>query len=180
MKSEITEKEFAVIREISNNHQPNQRIIAKRVGISLGLTNLIIKRLIKKGYIKIKEVPPRTIQYILTPKGFAEKTIKTYRYTLQTIKTLEAIKTGIQEIVENAYGKGGRDFLILGNGELVSLTEIVFKNLNFGDVKITKTEILSNKKRPTCNLLYNLNGNQQRVDLLSEIARKNITELAKI
>lgn len=171
--TEISEKEFAVIREISNNHKPNQRIIAKSVGISLGLTNLIIKRLIKKGYIKIKEVLPRTIQYMLTPKGFAEKTRKTYHFTLQTIKTLEAIKANIQEIVTDVYKKGARGFVILGNGELASLAEIAFKNLDLGGIEL-KTQLVSNRRKNVCNLLFNINGVQQRMDLLQEVSKKNI------
>ena len=46
---EISEKEFAVIREISINRFPNQRTIATKTGFSLGLTNLIIKKLVKTG-----------------------------------------------------------------------------------------------------------------------------------
>ncbi len=41
---EITDKELTIIKEIANNHQPNQRGIAKNTGLSLGLVNLIIKR----------------------------------------------------------------------------------------------------------------------------------------
>ena len=69
----ISEKEYAIIREIHKNHIPDQRTLATRTGISLGMTNIIIKKLIKKGYIKAKQLNQKKIQYILTPKGFTEK-----------------------------------------------------------------------------------------------------------
>ena len=48
---EVSEKEFAVIQEIHKNEMPDQRMIAHKTGISLGMTNMIIQRLIERGYI---------------------------------------------------------------------------------------------------------------------------------
>ena len=96
---EITEKEFAVIKEISGNHLPDQRTISHRTGISLGLTNLIIKRLITKGYIKATQLNRKKIQYMLTPKGFSEKADKSYRFALKTITHFRMLKDNIQNIL---------------------------------------------------------------------------------
>ncbi len=52
-----------------------QRNLAKKLGIALGLTNLYLKRLARKGYIKLKTVPPKRIKYYLTLKGFHIKGI---------------------------------------------------------------------------------------------------------
>ncbi len=126
----MDEKEFAVIREIANNHQPNQRLIARKLGISLGLTNLIIKRLINKGYVKISQLSARKIEYILTPQGFAEKAKKSYHYTLKTIMAIRNLKNRIQEIIISEYKNGKRKFAIQGNNELAILVEISLRHLN--------------------------------------------------
>jgi DNA-binding MarR family transcriptional regulator len=171
---QISDKEFAVIREISNNHRPNQRIIAQKVGISLGLTNLIIKRLITKGYIKIKEVPPKTIQYMLTPKGFAEKARKSYFYTLRTIETMRTIKENIQEIIIKEYEQGGRDFIIYGKGELASFTEIALRDLNLNDIKYTFSTNKTNMDRPFCSLFVLKNNAKKKIDILSELSARGV------
>ncbi|MEW6042287.1 MAG: winged helix-turn-helix transcriptional regulator [Elusimicrobiota bacterium] len=134
----INEKEFAVIKEISNNHQPDQRAIASKTGISLGMTNLIIKRLIKKGYLKAKQLNKRKIQYILTPKGFAEKAKKSYWFTIKTINTLTKMKQKIQEIINNEYNSGRREFIICGNGEIINLIEVTMKEMNTMDIKYAR------------------------------------------
>jgi len=170
----ITDKEFAVIREISNHHKPTQRHIAEKVGISLGLTNLIIKRLIKKGYIKIREVPPRTIMYMLTPKGLAEKTKKSYFFTLRTINSIKAIKENIQNIIIKGYEQGARDFIISGDGELAIITEIAFGDLNLKDVDYSRAENKSNVDIPWCNLSITINGKQKKIDILSELSKRGV------
>ena len=39
--------------------------------MALGLTNLYLKRLIRKGYVKCVTVSPNRLVYSLTPKGVA-------------------------------------------------------------------------------------------------------------
>ena len=84
----IGERELKIIEEISQDKNLTQRKISHRLGLSLGMTNIILKRLVSKGYIKVKGLDRRKVQYILTPKGFTEKTKKSYRYFLKTIYSL--------------------------------------------------------------------------------------------
>ena len=84
--SEINERELRVIEEVSRDKNLTQRKISHSLGLSLGTTNLILKKLVSKGYIKMRQLNRRKIQYILTPKGFAEKVKKSYRFFLKTIR----------------------------------------------------------------------------------------------
>ncbi len=72
----ISERELRIIEEISRDRNLTQRKISHRLGLSLGMTNLILKRLVNKGYVKVRGLNRRKVQYILTPTGFAEKTKK--------------------------------------------------------------------------------------------------------
>ncbi|MCK5578392.1 MAG: winged helix-turn-helix transcriptional regulator [Planctomycetes bacterium] len=145
----VSEKEFEVIRQIAGNHQANatavnQREIAQRTGMSVGMTNLIIKRLVTKGYVKLKQLTPKKIQYLLTPKGFAEKAKKSYRFTLKTINLLGQMKSQIRQLIEEEYQKGVRRFIIIGQGELAGLVKVSSQGLNLSDVSYD-TEISDNK-----------------------------------
>lgn len=134
-RKEISEKEFAVIHEIANNHKPNQRDIAQRTGLSLGLTNLIIKRLVRKGCIKILQLNGRKIEYLLTPKGFSEKTKKSYKYAIKTIRQIKSMNEEIRKILVKAYREGKREFLIIGDNEFAHLIEGVIKDMDLEGVK---------------------------------------------
>lgn len=184
MKREISEKEFAVIREISNNELPDQRTIATKTGFSLGLTNLIIKRLVKTGYIKLKQLNRRKIQYILTPKGFTEKAKKSYKYTLKTINLFRVIKEKIQELITNYYHQGVKNFIIVGNNELAELAELAFSALKFENVSYSRinNNSLRLDKKNDCVYLIASDGSftlvkkssRNRVDLIDYLANSGI------
>ena len=65
--------EFVVLKSIESKNTITQRELAKRTGLSLGAVNVLIKRLINKGLLKIEHINAKTMKYILTPKGIMEK-----------------------------------------------------------------------------------------------------------
>ena len=136
----INEKEFAIIKEISTNQSPDQRSIAVKTGISLGLTNLIIKRLITKGYIKAKLLNRKKIQYLLTPKGFGEQANRSYLFARSTVGLLKKIREQIQELVIKQYSSGSRSFSVIGSDELADIAEIAIRNLKTKDIVITRDQ----------------------------------------
>ena len=138
---EITEDyEFKIIDEIGKNLNTTQRKISHRIGLSLGMTNLVIKKLIAKGYVKVKGLDRRRVQYILTPRGFTEKVKKTHRYLLGTIDTLKKVKEKIQDTVLEYYEKGERNFTILGKGELADIVEISLRDMGKKDLRYLRAK----------------------------------------
>ncbi|MFQ3675230.1 MAG: MarR family winged helix-turn-helix transcriptional regulator, partial [Endomicrobiia bacterium] len=134
----MNEKEFAIIKEISNNYFVDQRKIAHNTGFSLGLTNLLIKKLVKKGFIKVKQLNGRKISYILTAKGFKEKLKKSYNYTLKTINVIKSIKEEVAELIRTEYNLGNKNFLILGKNEVADIVEITLNSLKLNGLKYYK------------------------------------------
>ena len=145
----IGKRELRIIEEISQNQNLTQRKISHKLGLSLGMTNIILKRLASKGYIKIKGLNRRKVQYILTPKGFAEKTKKSYRYFLKTIHSLQEMKKKIQHLILMEYEQGETDFVILGDGELADIVELSLKNLDKSELeyrRVSKLEDINGSK----------------------------------
>ena len=56
------------------DHSVSQRSLAKDLGIALGLTNLLVKRLVVKGLVRVIQIKPNRVRYLITPAGIAEKT----------------------------------------------------------------------------------------------------------
>jgi hypothetical protein len=42
------------------------------MGIALGLTNLLVRRLVHKGWVRIIRIKLNRVRYLLTPAGIAE------------------------------------------------------------------------------------------------------------
>lgn len=132
----LTEKEFAVIEHIgSNGGRITQREIAHRANLSLGLTNLILKKLTREGYIKIKQLTPRSMHYIVTKKGMVERVKKSYSYIFKTISDIQRIKHVIQRLISDEYEKGNRVFGIFGDGELTDIVEVCCRNISDIEIK---------------------------------------------
>src|SRR5665213_1751723 len=62
-----------ILESVHRDGGRSQRSRASEVGIALGLVNAYLKFCIQKGYLKAKKIPARSYQYMLTPKGFMEK-----------------------------------------------------------------------------------------------------------
>ena len=73
-----------ILRKIQNNPEASQRELAKELGFSLGKINYCLLALKTKGLIKIdnfsKSKNKLNYFYILTPKGFVQKTNLTIKF----------------------------------------------------------------------------------------------------
>ena len=62
-----------ILTEVASGKRVSQRSLARQMGIALGLTNLLLKRLIRKGWVRMIHIKPRRFGYLITQAGFAEK-----------------------------------------------------------------------------------------------------------
>ena len=129
----LDEREFELVNIIGAQLASNQRELSRHMDISLGMTNMLLHRLIAKGYIRIQQLDKRKIQYILTPKGFTEKMRKSVKYTIKTLNSIGIIKSRLKEIMQKIYEDGERDFYVLGGSDLGLLVEIQVREISKGD-----------------------------------------------
>lgn len=93
--------ELEILKSVNEENKITQRELAKRTGLSLGTVNVLIKRLIHKGLIKIEHINSRTIKYVLTPKGIAEKARLTYQYIVNSYYYIISVEQKIEQIISN-------------------------------------------------------------------------------
>ena len=115
---------YRLLEEINKESIISQRALADRLGIALGLVNAYIKRLYKKGHIKIKTLPRNRIKYIITPQGFAEKTRLTYKFMHYSILYFKGIRQKIESTYTVMVKAGIKKVLLWGDGELAELCYI--------------------------------------------------------
>ena len=139
-KDPLNEREFELINIVGAELATNQRDVSRHLNLSLGMTNMLIRRLIAKGYIRISQLNQKKVKYLLTPKGFSEKMRKSIKYTIKTISSIGLIKNCLKEVLSKQYAQGERKFYILGESDFAALVEIVLKesNLNGCDIKYIK------------------------------------------
>jgi len=91
--SRLLEQEEIVVKllkAIQENPELPQRELARKLGVSIGKTNYVIKALINKGIIKtqrfLNSKNKWAYRYILTPEGIKEKTRITKEFVKRKIK----------------------------------------------------------------------------------------------
>jgi len=176
----LNEREFELINIVGAQLDANQRDLSKKLDISLGMTNLLVRRLIAKGYIRIRQLNKKKSQYILTPKGFAEKYHKSIRYTLKTIRSIGLIRNQLNIAIKRFYDRGERSFLILGSSDLTELVEMALSQPQWAGVKFSRIEHIPESPagvilicREKVEIPQALEG--RYVDLIKELASQNNT-----
>ena len=78
--------ELRVLELVEERDRITQRGVATELEIALGMANALIKRLVHKGYIKVKDAPSRRYKYYITPEGFIEKGRLVSKYIANSFK----------------------------------------------------------------------------------------------
>ena len=137
-KDPLNEREFELVNIVGAELAANQRELSRHMNLSLGMTNMLLRRLVTKGYIRIKQLNRRKFEYILTPKGFTEKMRKSVKYTLKTISSIGLIKKQLLDILGGLYTKGHRKFYILGDSDFAELVERTLIQSQWVGVKVSR------------------------------------------
>jgi DNA-binding MarR family transcriptional regulator len=93
--------EFEILKSVESKDTITQRELAKKTGLSLGAVNVLIKRLIHKGLVKIEHINAKSMRYILTPKGLMEKARLTYKYIVVSYNHISGIENRIGKVLQN-------------------------------------------------------------------------------
>lgn len=112
---------------ISDTPGLSQRDVASSTGLSLGLVNITLKRLIQTGYIKVSGLNKRKMEYMLTPKGFVEKAKRTYTYISRTVRTFKEYEHRLDRLLNELLKDRHPPVAVLGDGELGLLVEMALR-----------------------------------------------------
>lgn len=136
MNDPLNEREFELVNIVGGQLANSQRDFSRQMNISLGMTNMLLRRLVSKGYIRIRQLNKKKTEYLLTPKGFSEKMRKSVKYTIKTITSISLIKKRFKDKLTEAYAQGARIFYVLGESDFAFLVEVALKELNLGSFKV--------------------------------------------
>lgn len=142
----LSEKEFEIINVVGDGFRTNQRFLSTRVGISLGMTNLLLRRLVLKGYLRARQLTPKKIEYLLTPRGLSEKTRKSLQYTLKTIESFGLVGEKLRFVLQEKLTPNIREISIVGEGHFLEFAWLVIKD--FVDERIKVTRLVNSQLHP--------------------------------
>jgi len=128
-------RDLKLLEAVEQNSRITQRSLADKVGIALGLTNIYLKRLVRKGYIKCVNVQSNRISYLITPRGIAEKARLTYEFMDYSLHLYGEVRQHLREVLQECAA-ADRRVAIYGRGEAAELAYLSLKEFGLDPVAI--------------------------------------------
>jgi predicted transcriptional regulator len=110
-----------ILESVDRDSERTQRSRASEIGIALGLTNAYLKFCIHKGYLKARKTSARTYRYMLTPKGFAEKSRLTLSRLANSLEFLRATRAEYSDLFTEAGRRNWRKMVIVSASSLAEV-----------------------------------------------------------
>src|SRR5262247_1007614 len=134
-------RDLEILTAVDEGGAFTQRALAQRLGVALGLTNLYLKRLSRKGYLKIVEFPrkPATrkrLRYLLTPKGIAEKTRLTYEHMSYALNLYRRTRETLRQTLAELTPAGAKRIALYGTGDAAELAYLTLKEFGLEPVAV--------------------------------------------
>ena len=145
-----------------------QRDLAQFAGISLGMTNTILQRFIQKGWITVKKINRRNIQYAVTLDGMNEIIRRSYGYFKRTIKNVVYYKEMIDGIICRAQQKKINAVILAGVSDLDFIVEHTCQKYGISFLKTAEPETIkeaANTLRIYSETINDISGNSNEHNL---------------
>lgn len=134
-----TEYDRKVLQAIASGGRVTQRSLSSDLGVALGLTNLLIRRLVGKGYVKVSKMGTRHVRYLMTPAGWEALASATRQSLENTVhlytETREHIRSSLFQISARCTPDpdGRKRVIFYGAGDVA---EIAYVSLQKTDLSL--------------------------------------------
>ena len=130
-QSPNTGRDLVLLEQIEHDPDITQASLADHLGVAVGTVNWHIKRLVSKGYVKVKRAQRKKLRYIITPKGvslrarltveYIERSMRLYRNTRKRVgRLLDGLRlSGYEEVRLSGTLDGENDL-----GDICRLTAL--------------------------------------------------------
>ena len=122
--------ELRILELVEESDKVTQRGLATELEIAVGLANALVKRLVHKGYIKVKDAPSRRYGYYITPEGFIEKSRLVSKYIANSFKFFGQVRRDFEKIAEQVAKSNRHSVGCIGTGEILEIAQMVFQSQN--------------------------------------------------
>jgi len=117
---------LTLFNTVESRPEINQRQLARELDVSLGLTNTYFQRVLKKGWVRAKQVKPRRWLYFLTPQGVLEKSRLSLSYIHRTLESFRELKRKGDEYLIFLSDKGMNGIHLCGEDDLTEVLSYCF------------------------------------------------------
>ncbi len=116
-----SERDLQILEYLERNPDTTQADLATRLGVAVGSVNWYLKRLIGKGYVKVRQMQRRRLRYLITPQGVAEKARLTRSYMEVSLRLYRETRAHARRLLAQVLESGYDTVRIEGDGDLAEI-----------------------------------------------------------
>jgi len=117
-------RDMDLLVHIEQNPDISQASLAQELGVAVGTINWHIKRLVEKGYVKVKRAQKKKLRYIITPEGLALRARLTIDYVRNQFNLYRRIRERMLTLILEIRGFGYTSVKMVGEGEIAEVCRL--------------------------------------------------------
>jgi predicted transcriptional regulator len=121
---EIKQQEYDLLNEIAQDSMVTQANLSKRLGIAVGSVNWYIKRLVKRGWVKVSHLDRTRLQYDLTPEGMSVFTERAMQYAQDSLTVYKDFRQKALNAIAELRARGITQVSLDGNDEIMDILRL--------------------------------------------------------
>jgi len=129
-------RQLEMLEALEEQPDARQVDLASQLGVAVGTVNWILKRMAQKGYVKIKRIGQWNWQYLLTPKGVAEKAKLTQLYLKESMRVYRQVRSDARELLQHVQDRGYGSVRLIGEegSDLIDICKLTALELGLQPV----------------------------------------------
>ncbi len=116
--------DLTILEHIENEPETTQATLAEKIGVAVGTVNWHLKRLIAKGYIKVKRAERKKLNYLITPEGIALRASLLVDYIQSSMALYRLIRDRSVVAIRMVKKKGHKAVYLAGDGEVADILRL--------------------------------------------------------
>ncbi len=135
-------RDMIILERIEQDPDATQASLAAHLGVAVGTINWHLKRLISKGYVKVRRAERRKLRYIITPEGLALRARLTIDYIQTSFRLYRLVRTRALTAIEEMRRRGIPAVRLHGEGEVAEVCRLTCLEQGINIVEDSRAPIL--------------------------------------
>lgn len=118
---DIPDSELALLEAVhaakDSGNRLTQRDLAAATGLSLGMTNALVKKMAERGWLSLMRLSAKSFRYALTPEGVSEVARRSVGYFRQASRSASLYRDHVEAFVLGAKRRGAESLVLVGPSE---------------------------------------------------------------
>jgi len=117
-------RDLDLLRQIEQDPDISQASLARELGVAVGTINWHLKRLISKGYVKVKRARRKKLRYIITAEGISLRARLTVEYVRNSFHLYRQTRSRVLGLLAELHNNGHKGVRIQGGGDIAEVCRL--------------------------------------------------------